>query len=462
MTRPSNVRESASGAPLPVTDGPEWSADLNRAVSNWADLVVAVARSAIAQGVRPYLQQFLRPRVHNVGYTDGFITFSHTEEIVEQQKWTIGDRDQLYASAVDGTAEVADLVSQLGKVARKPQELPLAVRKASRRVMEIVFEGQAAQLPRRVRYFPLEIAGQPIPWSLKLGFSGVIPESQVTVGPTSIWMTRGADLERMYPISSMASFRAHAFTCPCGAYLETEVFAPTHMGVYWTAQRLIGLVSLFGLGLVFLNTFEWDPCSLLEEGTFSDSQLSALPAKRYRLNAADSPMLSRFFDLYAPVMAGFECLGGSPPGRTAHVAFQKFKGAIQASCTTAQSIADAIASLEASLLRSSEHSEMTKKLSHRTAMLLGQFGFVETEVIRQVRDAYKARSQHVHGGSVTVPSAELDALRWTTLDYARHVLLILAQIAITKDKVIRCLDDARGAQLNALLNRVEVCWKPHS
>ncbi len=263
----------------------------------------------------------------------------------------------------------------------------------------------------------------------------------------------------MYPFSSLATFRANAFTCPCGAHLATEVFAATHGDVYWTAQRLIGLFSLFGLGQVYLNTLEWEPWSLLEEGTFSDSQVSGLPAKRYRLDATDTPTLSRFFEVYVPVVSGFEHLGEGPPGRSLRVAFQKFKGAIQASCTTAQSLADAIASLEASLLLDREHGKMTKKLRQRTAALLSHFGFQDTDVNRCVQDAYEARSQHVHGGTVTVRQPELDALRWTTLDYARVVLLVLAQVGIPKSEMVQQLDEGTPSAVHAHLRNVEVCWK---
>ncbi len=181
----------------PVEGASLHFADLDRALLVWAGRVVSVANSAILHGVRPYLQQFVQPRVNNVGYTDGFITFNHTEEIVQHPKWTIGHRDQLYASELEGVSEVSELLAQLGRIAQKPEEVPLAVRKASRRIMELVFEGKVAHLKRRVHYFPMEIAGQPIPWSLKVGFSGVIPESQLVVGSTTIWITRGADLERM-------------------------------------------------------------------------------------------------------------------------------------------------------------------------------------------------------------------------------------------------------------------------
>lgn len=410
------------------------------------------------------MQQHVRPRVHNVGYTDGFITFSHTEELVQKPEWTTSDRDRLYAVELEGTPQVAALISELRKLAPMHEDLSLTVRKASRRMMEIMYEqGLSDHLHRCIRYFADEIAGEPIPWALKVGFSGVVPETETTVGNTTIWLTRGADLERMYPVHSLATFRAHSFVCPCGAYLSTEVFAPTRAGPYWAAQRLVGLLSVFGLGEVYMNTSEWVPSSLLEDAIYSDLQLSGMPTKRYRLTAIDTPLLARLFELYLASFAEFERPGETSPGRAPQLAFTKYKRAIQVRCPPAQSIADAIASLEASLLEASERSSIGRKLRNRVSALLCHFGFVETEIRVRLVQAYTIRSEHVHGAGISTPPAELETLRWTTVNYARYVLLILAQLTIPKSEILRlldCTDRGTDRELGEHLNNVETCWKP--
>ncbi|HTZ20216.1 MAG TPA: hypothetical protein VMC06_04970, partial [Opitutaceae bacterium] len=224
---------------------------LKEATSRWAARVVEWTEQAIARGFSTITFQYVRPHLSHVSYTDGFLCFSHSEEIVTRPHWPVGQRDREYAANLENLPETAELIRELKALHGNPTEVALMVRKASRRIMEIVFEeGRSPHLTRCIEYFTAEVTRQRIPWLIKIGFSGVIPEGKLEFSTIAIWLTEPTDIERLYRVTSIAAFSAHSFLCPCTAHFSLEVFEATRGEAYWESHRVVALLALFGIGSV--------------------------------------------------------------------------------------------------------------------------------------------------------------------------------------------------------------------
>jgi hypothetical protein len=435
-------------------------------VRDWAHAVRQVTERHLADRPQLHAETYVKPTILNPHYQHGFLCFSTREEIVTKGNWSIGARDRLFEAEIETLPQTLSLVEAVKSA--EVEEPALKVRKASRQLMHLIFEqqGWSKHVSNCVDGFREELVGGPIRWRVKLGISGIHPLATVVTRLFSLSLTVPADVERLYPLAlGIMHFNATSFVCPSAAHLIGE-FVATEADIHWLIRRVVALLSLFGCGSVEINTYDLTPYSLQVEPSFSDTRKSAVPNKRYVLEAADAERLSQFVDVYLAPMKSVVRREKSPKGRHLQTAFAKYKNSIVDRLDPEETTAEAIAAFEALMLKGSEKTEIVDKLSQRVAILLRHFGNAPLEVRRHMKDAYNVRSEYVHGSTVTLPDNELRSLSWIIVDYARVATLVMLQLSadMKKDDILTLIDDSTiddelRLQLQEHCSKLKRCWK---
>jgi len=170
-------------------------------------------------------------------------------------------------------------------------------------------------------------------------------------------------------------------------------------------RREINALCLFRLGAVEVLRERWKSDSVFPYmGSSGEPFLhNRSPAFTYELAAHDAPSLAEFLRSTA-VKLPVKPLGHHEDPRW--IGLKNYFRALLTASDPEERLAQAVASLEASLLSDDVKEGVTFGLSLRTASLLWLAGLNPLEIFSQVRTAYGFRSKYSHGGSIKAKDLE--------------------------------------------------------
>ncbi|HXB11654.1 MAG TPA: hypothetical protein VNZ45_06695, partial [Bacteroidia bacterium] len=226
--------------------------------------------------------------------------------------------------------------------------------------------------------------------------------------------------------------------------LEFSMKAPVqHMGLYSDLireemEKWINIFRLFKVGNVYPIFRTVYPNSIMHNGTTESPPLPFDEGWEYKIDNRDKgsylcyirenekPLLVKFASQLKPMLETISLktyLNGPP----LNIAFHRYNDALLKSNIHVDRIVSAIGSLEA--LLSDPSGEISYRISIYVAGILRFWGYNSLKVYEKVRDAYKVRSQLVHGNKLSEELLEFTRKHaHEIVNYVRLCLLISMQL----------------------------------
>ncbi|MGO9338428.1 MAG: hypothetical protein ACLPH3_23535 [Terracidiphilus sp.] len=371
--------------------------------------------------VRPNLslQYKLDPSMVHNGQT------AHTEE----EEWDWKGFEALWEERIKLSAAFLAVRGLLSADDRAESMLRLF---SSRLVVDGLGASSAPDLDKYVEIMIRDVNREPQNSHARLWLNGIeVPDEPIVVSDElSFRRPRPEDLlERVH---DDAIHYAHAFQpktpFSCIAELQGSI---TNIGeLQRKAERIISALRLFRVGSVWAARMDFS----IESFTIFGHRSSAFaPLNNARISFAlsqtDVPALQRFLKEITSVVPTPIFTTADEP-HFLSTAFAWYSDALLSTGPNERGIAAAVACLEALFLSDNPQSEITYRLVHRVASLLGMCGWPAMDIRKHLKSAYDVRSRYVHG---SVPKKkltydQLSQLFRTTTESARIAFLIMAQL----------------------------------
>ena len=453
---------------------------------------------------KEFSRDYLKPEFYDFHYEPYGICYS--VDLVPQQKieWSSFDRALFFQNVIRKLPEyeqVRDAIREEYPASEENRRAARALVRFAESVASKTYDGKTGKvLDKYVSILINDLRGGPIEWMCKSWLTGIwLEEESHEVSPgLSIRRPKPIDLEEEWTIgidsmkrmgyeeefdpfiptilnpgseygrlaSPLKGGRLGQRIIPkLSAIIELACRARNIYEVSCKISLILDCMTFFGTGAAFQIKTAMHPKSFVErphiEGGYAKIPLESydrMPPDygyrgdyyQYQLNTLDMPKLARFIkqmgELYPS--QGIVCsLNRNSP---VSIAFQRYQTAFLWSGITGQ-ITSSMMALEALLLKESEKTESSHKLSQRTSVLMKFFGWHPFTVYRDVKKSYDIRSKYVHGSDHLL-SDDRDAMERAkrALAYVRNTLLLFLLLKIldgkNKEAFIDEIDESLLAQ----------------
>ncbi|KKK72651.1 hypothetical protein LCGC14_2901740, partial [marine sediment metagenome] len=189
-------------------------------------------------------------------------------------------------------------------------------------------------------------------------------------------------------------------------------------------------LKLFKLGSVFIHKVERTSDSLIQRGKTIAGEFQRVANRvKYGIKECDIPKINNILALIRKKKD--RLFNPNKKLNPFIIALQRFDNAFLNAENSESSIMFVISCLEALFLKSSEFSELSRRLYQRVSMLLKQFGFNPLLISKILKKAYIIRSKYSHGSKVDFNKEnikEVNEFKIKVMECARISLLIYLQL----------------------------------
>lgn len=245
------------------------------------------------------------------------------------------------------------------------------------------------------------------------------------------------------------TFRTNPHVKNIHSILEISYISDTNHRIQQYVNKFISIFRLFKVGAVEYIKFSMFSDCIINRGWGGTIGTSFnFGSKKYYISKAEEDRLFTFFhsiDQYIPY--GFyenDTLG------FLEIAFKRYCDALLEKGIFESKIANSVMGLEALYLKDSENSELVYRLRVRIAKVVSFFDS-PNNVKQIINDAYKIRSQYVHGSQLSDNerdkytrkySNDIDNLLYSVLEVLRVSIVCFIFLKLRKEDLIDMIDDS--------------------
>lgn len=308
-----------------------------------------------------------------------------------------------------------------------------------------------SEINKHIDAFVLDLKNKPIKSGANVQLVGIVlhPDKiEITDGITLRKPTK-EDFEIDIPVFGYGHFPHIPYPT---AFLEISTETRSLREIQEYVNKAITILRLFKSGSVRFTKFRMNSDSILSDvrGTIGSGDISEVLYK-YIIYDEDVDNLKKFwtgiFSILPPALYNFDT------GNVDHIsiAYDSYSDSLSQHGIVERRIANAIMGLEALYFKSKERSELSHRLSQRTAKLLSSFSNDPIPIRRVVKDAYEVRSTFLHGSRLNEDEKEkllkhyngnFDNLLQIVHDYLRKSLIIFMTVDMSKEYMISLLEDS--------------------
>jgi len=422
-------------------------------------------------------REYTSPDFYEFDYQPFGIQYSVSFSPEIRTEWIPSDQSQFIREIIEQLKEYKEVQDAIPKEFHKRSVLFRPLHKLANNVASKVYEGTINDvLPKYISIFVSDLKDDPIKWACKSWLSGIwLEEKPYEILPQlSIRRPEPIDLEEAWVISidamkslgSSGGYDPLSFATLNPGSRYGHLRTPRHGGfgfhiipklsailefTYKTCDRyeprrqidlILDCLTFFGTGAAFQIKTEMSPISFAEmpHTYYGPVQIpleyrNRMPAGygcqsayyQYMLHRPDVPKIVEFIKAMQRLYPGEGIVYGVKTDSPVRIAFSRYQSAflgLQGSGLTGQ-ITSSMMALEALLLKETEGTELSHKLSQRTSVLMEFFGWHPYSVYQDIKKSYGIRSKYVHG-SIKRLASNKDAMERSkrALAYTRNTLLL--------------------------------------
>jgi hypothetical protein len=396
------------------------------------------ARKAAGELVRTN-RVYVKTEVTDFKYQVGGQSYSSSYHYIQKPEWHFIDQYAFVQNVVRRLPTYDEAVHLISSRYSTPLEqakfwLDRFVQRLVSPSSESLQDGLAVEL---ITMLIRDLDKSPIEWSVVayLNNTWLEPESFDLARETTIRRPQPKDFEYEQPLDSMFPTPTTHHLLP-SAILETSIQAREASEAQGELETILDTLRLFRLGSIGVLKYDLRPRSVLAFGGRLGPGPSATGPNQCTLLAADKERLARFVARVKPLVS-------SNAKGTDDVSLQRFRDAVLSPASPESRVSMGITALESLLMR--ERSELSHRLSLRTAALLGAAGFPSLQVYNNVRRAYELRNKVVHGSPLSPKDkASAGGSNEAILEYCRLSLVIVLGLkeSVTSEQLLNRLDQS--------------------
>jgi len=314
-----------------------------------------------------------------------------------------------------------------------------------------------------ITLFICDLERNPILWKPIIWLDGIYMETDIIeiTGRCKIKKPEPIDLEYEISYKTFPMFDQMASHYIPSAIMTIEHRAKGLSEMLKKIEKIVTILRLFKVGSVSTVRIKWNPISILQpDGTICKTIPSSATFK-YELNKEDEKKLQTFFEIIEPKIPTAVIEKGKGETNFITIAFDRYNDSLLKQDIPESKLASAIMCLEALYLKDEERSELSERLSQRTAVAINFFNYNSLEVFNILKKSYNIRSRFVHGSKIEKEERKgLMKLVEKVIDYARIsiVMFLLIGESIEKDKFLSMLnnsllDDKAKQKLKELIEK---------
>ena len=297
-------------------------------------------------------------------------------------------------------------------------------------------------LVRYIVTFICDLEGAPIEWEIKVWLEGVwmkVDKIEIEKG-VIIRKPAASDIEYEHPLGA-PSWEQTPPHFP-SAILEITKRMKLQPSVYPELEKIIIALQLYKVGSVSKMRIYWRPKSFLQLGGISTPMRWWSTTYRYSLDESDVEKLPQFVAKIKDKLPIEEKTGGLITTSPLGIAILRYQDALLKPEAIENKIAYAVMGLEALYLKPKEE-ELSHRLAQRVAKLLSFYEERPIEIYNIIREAYKIRSDFVHGSSSQDKKPqELKKILDNIMRYLRKSIVTFIQLEEEKGRILALIDNA--------------------
>lgn len=406
---------------------------------------LSAIRDRIQSGSAPRRSNaYERFKVKRFAFKEGGVECEGSYEDVLVDEWDSADMSRLLEETIKPSASFRALqegVARLSSPEDAESRLSFAFWIILQRHEEFVGDAAVAGL---VTVLVDDLLGNAVPFDVDVDLDGVWTEKlRVEIASDAVLRQPSpSDLEILAPKFPQRPDRGRSGS----AILETRLMGRAAMDVEKHVNQIVDCLQLFRVGSVQSFGQRAKPHTPFMGGGEGRWDFGRPTVFKYSVSPEDAEDLAEFVRVMRPLVPVSVVLGGGFNAESpVEIALSRYRDGLLARGPNEARITWAITALEALFLRAEERTELKRRLSQRTAVLLAEFGAPSLKISNEIARAYDIRSEYIHGAvGGKVDREKLQGQGRALLDCARLAIVLHLQLGgvVEKDVLIGRLDNA--------------------